>query len=308
MRKFLSLIFVCISLAGQLFAQNRTVTGKVTDENGNPVPNASVVIKGTNAGTTSNEDGSFSLSVPARSRTLAVSIVGYMTKDVSISNNDNILVALSQNKNSMDEVVVVAYGTQKKSSVTGAVNTIKATDIENKPFSSVDRALQGAVPGLQSVSASGAPGALQQIRLRGIGSITASSEPLWVIDGIPVNTGNESRLATSSNLLSTLNPNDIESISVLKDAAASSIYGARAANGVILVTTKKGKAGKTKFRFDAEMGQSDIAYFNEKYRPLDSDEYFALTREGLINAGTATPTTVDSIMKASFGFGNGVNT
>ena len=142
----------------------------------------------------------------------------------------------------MTEVVVVAYGTKKKTDLTGSVATVKGADIENKPFTSVDKALQGAVAGLQSVAASGAPGANQQIRIRGISSITASNAPLWVIDGVPVLANDLSRATTTANILSTLNPNDIESITVLKDAASAAIYGNRAANGVILITTKKGRA------------------------------------------------------------------
>jgi TonB-dependent starch-binding outer membrane protein SusC len=159
--------------------------------------------------------------------------------------------------------------------------------VEMQPFTSVDKALQGQVAGLQSVAASGAPGANQQIRIRGISSITASNAPLFVIDGVPANTNDLSRLTTTANILSTLNPNDIESITVLKDAASASIYGSRAANGVILVNTKRGRAGKTRFRFDTEVGYSDRAYVNERFRPLTSTEYLELTKEGLTNAGTA---------------------
>jgi TonB-dependent SusC/RagA subfamily outer membrane receptor len=181
-------------------------------------------------------------------------------------------------------------------------------DIENKPFTSVDKALQGATAGLQSVAASGTPGAAQNIRIRGIGSINAGANPLWVIDGVPVNTGDLSRLTTTSNALSTLNPNDVESITVLKDASAASIYGSRAANGVILVTTKKGRSGKTKFRFDAEAGQSDIAFYNNKYRPLNSQQFFDLTRQGLIDGGVAAnAAAADAIMTSSFGYGNGAD-
>src|SRR5262249_36870614 len=153
---------------------------------------------------------------------------------------------------SMSEIVVVGYTTQKKTNLTGSVATIKGSEIENQPFTSLDKALQGQIAGLQSVAASGAPGANQQIRIRGISSITAGNQPLWVIDGVVINPNDLSRQTTTANILSTLNPNDIESVSVLKDAASASIYGSRAATGVILVTTKKGKPGKTKFRLDAE--------------------------------------------------------
>ena len=169
----------------------------------------------------------------------------------------------------------------------------------------MDKALQGKVAGLQSVASSGQPGASQAILIRGASSINASTSPLWVIDGVPVNAGDASRLQTTGNLLSTLNPNDIESISVLKDDASQSIYGSRAANGVIVVTTKKGKSGKTKFRFDTEVGSSDVAYQNPKYLPLDANEFINLTRTGLVNAGYATATV--NAQLASLGEGNGTN-
>ena len=165
--------------------------------------------------------------------------------------------------------------------------------------------MQGKVAGLQSVAASGQPGASQNIIIRGVSSINGSSNPLWVIDGIPVNTGDVSRLQTTSNLLSTLNPNDIESISVLKDAASQSIYGSRAANGVIVVTTKKGKAGKTRFKFDTEVGQSNTAYTNSKYRPLNAKQYIDITREGLVNLGQPQAT-IDATL-ASLGGNSGLD-
>jgi TonB-dependent starch-binding outer membrane protein SusC len=294
--------FLFMGLAAN--AQNKTVTGRVVDEKGAPLA-AATVEQSSAVKTKTSSDGTFSIVVPENAKTLTVSFVGYEKKAINIVGQNNIEVVLSISSSKGDEVVVVAYGTARKPTITGAVSKIGSDDIESKPFTSVDKILQGQVAGLQSVAASGTPGAAQQIRIRGIGSINASSEPLWVLDGIPLNSGDVSRLTTTANLLSTLNPNDIESVTVLKDAASSSIYGSRAANGVILVNTKKGKSGKTKFSFDTEIGQSSIAYFNEKYRPLNASEYFSLTREGLINASIATPLTVNGIMTGNFGFGNG---
>jgi TonB-linked SusC/RagA family outer membrane protein len=306
MRRTLLFMLGMLLISAQLLAQNRTVTGKITDDKGNAVPNASVIIKGTNQGTTTGADGTFSLSVPANARALVVSFVGMGEKEITLGTGNNYDVSLStQAKNDLQEIVVVGYGTQKRADLTGVVTTVKAKDIENKPFTSVDKALQGQVAGLQSVAASGQPGASQAIIIRGLSSITASTAPLWVIDGVPVNTGDASRLQTTANLLSTLNPNDVESISVLKDAASQSIYGSRAANGVIVVTTKKGRSGKTVFKFDAEMGQSDIAYVNDKYRPLNAKEYFDITREGLVNLGVSTTSMNNTL--AGLGFGNGVD-
>src|SRR5678815_1584851 len=305
MRKVVLLIMAIVLSISHLWAQQRTITGKVTDDKGGPIPGASVVVKGTNLGTTTGSDGNFSLSVPSNAKALIISSIGLGEREITITANNEYSVTLSTKAADMTEVVVVAYGTKKKTALTGSMTTVKGADIENKPFTSVDKALQGAVAGLQSVAASGAPGANQQIRIRGISSITASNAPLWVIDGVPVIANDISRQTTTANILSTLNPNDIESISVLKDAASAAIYGNRAANGVILVTTKKGRAGKTKFKFDAEVGQNNTAYVNEDYRPLNAAEYLAITREGLVNAG-ASQATIDATL-ASRGGNNNVD-
>ena len=302
-------VFLFVALLSSFLisiAQSRVISGRITDENGNAIANASVLVRGTNQGTTTSSDGYFSLPVSPNARAILISYIGYGEKEIKLTNSNSYNVSLSaRSANALDEVVVIAYGTKKRADLTGSVATVKAKDVENKPFTSVDKALQGQIAGLQSVAASGAPGSSQTIRIRGISSITAANGPLWVIDGVPINSGDASRLTTTANLLSTLNPNDIESISVLKDAASQSIYGSRAANGVILVTTKSGRAGKTKFRFDVEAGQSDRAFVNDKYRILNSAEYFALTRQGLLAGGFATPATVDAIMASNFGYGNG---
>lgn len=303
MRKLLTLLTGMAIMLSATFAQgNRTVKGKVTDAQGNPLSGVSV--RGGNAGTSTDAAGSYSISLPASVKSLTFSSVGYSSASKAIS-GANLDVTLAQENAALSEVVVVGYGTQKRSDLTGSVATVKAPDIENRPFSSVDKILQGQVAGLQSVASSGQPGANQAILIRGASSISASTAPLWVVDGVPLNTGDAARLQTTSNLLSTLNPNDIESITVLKDAASQSIYGSRAANGVIVVTTKKGKAGKTRVRFDTEMGTSDMAYFNDKYRPLNSAEYISLSREGLVNAGTPQATIDNTI--TGLGGGNGID-
>ena len=306
MRRLLLFMLGMLLISAQLLAQNRTVSGKVTDDKGNGVPNASVLVKGTNTGTTTNPDGTYSLTVAPNAKALVISSIGLGEKEISLTSSDTYNVSLSAvNRTDMAEIVVIAYGQAKRADLTGSVATVGGGDIENKPFTSLDKALQGQIPGLQSVASSGAPGANQQIRIRGISSITASNAPLWVIDGVPINANDLSRLTTTSNILSTMNPNDIESVTVLKDAASASIYGSRAANGVILVTTKKGRAGKTKFRLDAEAGQSDIAYINDKYLPLNAQQYLDLQREGLVNAGAST-TTINNTL-AALGLGNGSN-
>jgi TonB-dependent starch-binding outer membrane protein SusC len=283
-----SLFIVCLLLlyAGMSLAQ-RDVSGRVLDnESQTPLQGVSVTVKNTNIGTTTEADGSFRLTVPAGARTLVLSFTGFASREVSLSETQNSYdLSLSRSVQSLNEVVVVAYGQQEKRKVTGSISKLSGKQVENIPLTSIDQILQGKVAGLQSVATSGQPGAAQQIRIRGIGSISASSAPLFVIDGLPVNTGDASDLTNSSNLLASINPNDIESISVLKDASAASIYGSRAANGVIIITTKKGKAGKTQIRVDAEAGSNDLAYLPDMGKPLTREEIDELYREGLANAG-----------------------
>jgi TonB-linked SusC/RagA family outer membrane protein len=305
MRKLVTLFIFAVLVVSQLSAQTRLIKGKVTDEKGSPVENTSVTVKGASVGSTTDASGSFSLNVPTSAKTLVFTSLNYEKEEVAIGNKSVINVVLKSNTQNLQDVVVVGYGTKKKLDLTGSVTTLKSAEIESKPFTSVDKALQGKVAGLQSVASSGQPGANQAILIRGVSSISASTSPLWIVDGVPVNTGDASRLQTTANLLSTLNPNDIESISVLKDAASQSIYGSRAANGVIVVTTKKGKAGITKYRFDTEVGSSQTAYKNDKYRPLDVNEYMDITKAGYLNAGyTAAQTTTQL---NALGFGNGTD-
>ena len=305
MRKFVAILLCAVLAVTQVSAQNKTVRGKVTEDGKKPVANASVLVKGSTLGTKTDDNGNYTIAVPANARVLSFTALNFEAQEASIGSKTEINVVLTATVSDLQEVIVTGYGTTKKAANTGSISIVKAADIENLPFSSVDKALQGKVAGLQSVASSGQPGASQAILIRGASSINASSQPLWVVDGVPINAGDASRLQTTGNLLSTLNPNDIESISVLKDAASQSIYGSRAANGVIVITTKKGKGGKTKFRFDTEIGSSDVAYQNPRYLPLDANEYINLTRTGLINAG-ASPAQTSSIA-ASLGEGNGIN-
>ena len=303
--KRLVLLFTFLLPLLSVLAQTRTITGKVTDDNGRPIVNATVLIKETGAGTSTDVGGNFSIQTDTRSKTLVISYIGMASQEITIGNRTTINTTLKQEGRSMDEVVVVAYGTQVKKKVTGAISRVNGRDLENKPFTSVDQMLQGKVPGLLSTSPTGQPGGIQQIRIRGIGSVTAGAAPLYVIDGVPVNSGDFSRLNNTSNALAGLNPNDIESVSVLKDAASASIYGSRAANGVILITTKQGRAGKSKIRIDSELGFGNTAYVNDLAKPLNRDEYFALTREGLVNAGVSQAT-LDATLN-TLGYNNTAN-
>jgi len=320
MRKFQLMLGFILLFCMQVWAQQRTITGKVTDGNGNPVPNASIVIKETNIGTTTQNDGTYSVTINSRSKTIVFSAVGLLSTQFSIGNKGVINVSLEASDKSMQEVVVVGYGTQKKAANTASISKVSGEKLENKPMVSVDQMLQGAAAGLQSSASTGQPGANQPIRIRGIGSFTyGGAQPLYVIDGVQINSGdlaNGNGVSTSgtgtfninpsTNVLATINANDIESISVLKDAAATSIYGSRGANGVIIITTKSGKQGKAQFRFDAEVGNNKIIPLPEQGRPLRANDWLMLLREGLVNAGNSA-SAVDATMH-SYGDTSGLDT
>jgi TonB-linked SusC/RagA family outer membrane protein len=307
MRKLILLSLGFLLIGIYAIAQTRTVSGRVTDEKGNSLSNASVVVKGTNIGTTTGPDGSFSLSVPSKSTSIVVSYVGLADKEIALTGSNKYNVSLTAAaKNNMDEVVVVGYGTQRRRDISSSISTVRSADVENRPYTSIDQELQGKVAGLQAPVGTGQPGAYQEVRIRGIGSATAGADPLYVIDGIIVNAGDLTGLTTTANALAGLNPNDVESVSVLKDAQATSIYGSRGANGVILITTKKGRPGKTKFRADVEAGINKRADLPDNARLLNADEYLALLKEGVANAG-GTQADVDFFAQL-FGEGTGVNT
>ena len=273
MKKFLRNLFVLMLIASSAIAQDRTVTGTVTaKEDGLPLPGVSIKVKGTTTGTQTGADGKFSLKVSPEAKVLQFTFVGYTTKEVNLGSSSQINVVLVTDAKQLGEIVVVGYGTATKQSFTGSASVVTAEVLENRPVTSFEKALQGAVAGVTVQSVSGQPGASSTVRIRGVGSISASATPLYVIDGIPISSGDFSLAATTSDVLSTLNPNDIESISVLKDASAGSIYGSRAANGVILITTKKGKSGSTKFNTSINTGYSDIAV--QKHQTLDASQYF----------------------------------
>lgn len=305
MRRIL-LLFLCTLLTiGQLWAQSRTIRGKVTDEKGLPLANASVLVKGTSTGTNTDAEGNFSINVNSGARTLVISSLNFTTLEVDITGKNTVTAALRTATANLDEVVVIAYGTQSRVRTTGATTKIAGEQFNNVPLPSVDAMLQGKAAGLQSVAASGQPGALSQIRIRGIGSISASSSPLFVVDGIPVVTGDGSQILTSSNLLAGLNSDDIEDLTVLKDAAATSIYGSRAANGVILITTKSGRSGKAKFNVTSEFGSNERAFLPDVAKPLDREQLRQLTIEGIKNVG-GTQADIDAIL-AQYGYSSTAN-
>ncbi|HYK57636.1 MAG TPA: carboxypeptidase-like regulatory domain-containing protein, partial [Flavisolibacter sp.] len=241
MRKFLCLIMAVIAMTTLSWAQ-RTISGKVTDDKGVPVPNVSIQVKGTQTGTVSRQDGSFSLAVPSNARTLVFSSVGMTTQEVSIGNQTSLSVSLQSSTDAnLQEVVVVGYGTQRRADVTANIATVKGSAVADKPVQSFDAALAGRAAGVQITVPNGVLNNPPVFRIRGTNSINLSSYPLIVIDGVVSFTGDVSQTLSASNVLSNINPADIESMDILKDAAATAIYGSRAANGVVIITTKKGK-------------------------------------------------------------------
>jgi TonB-linked SusC/RagA family outer membrane protein len=257
MRKLYLLFAGIVFFAMQAMAQ-RTVTGKVTDEKGNPVANASVVVKGTTTGTITKPDGTFSLSVSSKAKALIFSSVDMTTKEVIIGNDNVVNISLSAEDKLMSEVVVTGYGTQRKKEVTGNISTIKGPVLADKPVQSFDQALAGRATGVQITVPNGVLNTPPVFRIRGTNSISLSSYPLIVVDGVPSPVGDFSSSSAAGNALASINPNDIESIDIAKDAASTAIYGSRAANGVVFITTKKGKAGKARISYSGSMSWTKV--------------------------------------------------
>jgi len=280
----LATLLLCLTSVGVAFAQNVTVSGTVTEESGFALPGVAIKEAGTTNGTVSNGEGKFQLTVGPNA-VLEVSSVGYKMQQIRVGNRTTINVVLLEDVTVLSEVVVTGYGEQEKREVTGAISQIKGSTIENLPVQSVDRALQGQAAGVLVQSNNGIPGGAVNVRIRGNGSINAGNNPLYIVDGVQMNTADNAAF-TQSNPLAFLNPNEIESIEILKDAAAASIYGAQAANGVILITTKRGKAGRSQIEFSAFTGSSNIM---KQLDVLDSYEWYQLRTEAYFNQGTRTP-------------------
>ncbi len=282
MRKFLMFLWCCLFLfSGKLFAQTRTLTGKVTDANGNPVSNASVVVKGTRVGTITNTDGAFSLNVPVNAKTLVISSINMRAEEIKIGAEAEYSLILKPWETSMDEVVVVGYNTIAKRSLTGSVSKVNGEVIANKPVTSFDQALTGKAAGVLVNTSSGLVGDEVIIRIRGGASVSMGSNPLIVMDGIPLTQGNQGSIYNRSNALAELNPNDIESIEVLKDASATAIYGSRGSAGVLLVTTKKGKIGANNLNYDNYVGFNEAA---RKMKVLNAADYITTINKLRSNA------------------------
>lgn len=271
MRRLLFLLLGMMLISAQLLAQNRTVTGKVTDSKGNGIANATINVKGTKIGTSTSSDGEFSLSIPSNSTTLIVTSVGFEQTEVSIVGKSTTSIVLNSKSGNMDEVVVVAYGSVKKGEATSSTAQVNYNNFKNRPVTNISSVLEGAATGIITLSANGQPGSSQSVRVRGFGSINAGNDPLYVVDGIVYNGG-----------LSNFNMDDIESVSVLKDAASTALYGARGANGVIIITTKKGRKNKNQIGFKTTQGFSSRAL--PEYDRVNAFQYYPLMWQALRNS------------------------
>jgi TonB-dependent starch-binding outer membrane protein SusC len=277
MRKIASITLVLVLCTCSVVLAQTTITGKVTDsKSGDAVANASIQVKGTSIGTTTDAAGSYRLTLPQDAALLQVSSVGYTSKEVSVAGPVvNVLLVSSGTKN-LDEIVVVGYGTKIKKDLTGNIAKVKGSDVQNMPVSNFNQALQGRAAGVFVEANNGKVGEGVKILIRGSGSISASNSPLYVIDGIPISTS-----TGSGNALADINFNDVESFDILKDASAAAIYGSRAANGVVLITTKKGRMGKTSFQVNTQYGFNKPTHLRGF---LNAQEFVDLLREAAINS------------------------
>lgn len=284
------LLLLCLAQTFLVFAAlaQKTVTGKVTDNTGTPVANVSVQVKGSRTGTMTDANGSYSLTVSTDAKILVFSAVDFVSTEESIGGRALINVSLAPQEKVLQDVIVVGYGTQRKKEVTGSIASVKGADLANKPVQSFEQALGGRAAGVQVTIPSGVLNAPPVLRVRGTNSISLSSYPLIVLDGVPMFTGDFSGTSAAGNILASLNPNDIESVDIAKDAAASAIYGSRAANGVLFITTKKGKSGKARVTVDSWVGFTSVFGLPEL---LDAFQYTDHKNEALTNAGVFNAST-----------------
>ena len=286
-RKIVLSIFTVLAVAAVAIAQNRQVSGTVKDSAGQPVIGAAIVVEGSNVGTTTNVNGAFRIEA-ASNATLIVSFIGYETQSVAVAGKTNIDIVLADDSQSIDEVVVTGYGVQRKVSFTGAASVIGEELLDNKTDANFVKSLEGSVAGVQMNNSNSMPGAWGEIFVRGQGSLSSGSAPLYVVDGMPVNSDVDG-LQTNLYLdpMAAINPADIESVTVLKDAAATSIYGARASNGVIIVTTKKGSEGRVNINVDIKQGVTSMANHNMHF--ADAFESMDLFSRGFAAYYGTTP-------------------
>ena len=285
MKRLFILFAFLVSASVMLYSQGVQITGTVTDaENGEALPGVSVVVKGTTIGAVTDFEGNYSISVPNADVMLVFSFVGMETQTFAVGSSTTIDVLMTVDAIKMDEVVVIGYGTSTREANTGAVTILDEDALKDVPELSFDKMLAGKAAGVQVTATSGQPGASSQIRIRGTSSLNAGNEPLYVVDGIPIMQGDQSYFTNTGNALAMINPSDIESITILKDAAAASVYGSRAANGVILITTKSGKKGKSTVNLRATYGVTSLANDNN-FRTMTGQELVGFMQDASRNAG-----------------------
>ncbi len=303
--RLLALPAIFLALCLQTFAQERVVTGRITDSNGQGIPGVTVSGKGSNVSTQTNNDGTFKLSLPVSVNTLTLTSVGYTTQDVAV-NGSTVNATMAVNTAALSEIVVIGYGTRQKKDLTGAVTVITAKDFNKGAVNSPEQLIAGKVAGVQITTNGGAPGSGSVIRIRGGASLNATNDPLIVIDGIPLDYGG---VAGSANALALINPQDIESMNVLKDASATAIYGSRASNGVIIITTKKGKGGAPKFNFTSQYSVSTLP---KQADVLSASEFRAYvkshgTAADIARLGGASTNWQDQVFNNAGGFENNLS-
>ncbi len=293
MRKLVVLVTYVLLCISQSYAQsNRTVTGKVTDDAGNPLAGVTVSATGTTNNAISDTKGNYSLQVSEKSTSLKFSYVGYGEVEVKISGKKTIDASLTSESKSLSDVVVVGYGTQQRKAFTGSASKVNPKEFAQLVSPSIDKQLGGRAAGVQVSNAGGGVGTPARIRIRGVNSISATQDPLIVVDGVPFISGNLAGV-TNSNTLADINPNDIENIEILKDGSATAIFGSRAANGVIMITTKKGdKSGKMKVNYDATFGFSSPG---SVYKMLNADQFVTIANEKRVNGGLTPAARVSPI-------------
>ena len=266
MRYLLMLHLLFITTAGA-WAQSTTITGRVTSETGDGLPGVTVVVKGTTIGASTDMEGNYSLAVPDGNGTLVISFIGYSPQEVPINNRSTINISLAPDTQALEEVVIVGYGSQLEREITGSVQTVDAAELRDIPVSQVTQKLQGRLAGVQINQATGKPGQGMSVRIRGQLSVTGGSDPLYVVDGFPI-TGN----------IGAINPDEIEDITILKDAASTSLYGSRAANGVVLITTKSGRPGETNVSFNTFAGIQQVPE-RGRIQMMDAVEFAQFKKE-----------------------------
>lgn len=274
LKQYYKLFFTLILLTSSvsMFAQTRTITGNIVDNSGIPIIGATILVAGTTNGTTTDLDGDFTLGNVSSNDVLQISYIGYVTQTITLGNQTNMQIILSEDTQALDELIVIGYGVQRKSDLTGALSRVTEEQIKERPVQNALQALQGKVTGVD-ISSNNRPGELASIRIRGNRSINASNEPLYVVDGIPLASGS----------MTDINPNDISSIEVLKDASATAIYGSRGANGVVLVQTKKGVEGRVTVGYDGSVSFNRIDPFTDY---MNSGQLLDWQRSPYINGGT----------------------